>query len=50
MHAVPEMSAAIDSNFISGISTVEGKMLILLAIERLVSEALVEQSSADKVA
>jgi hypothetical protein len=25
-------------------------MLILLAIERLVSEALVEQSSADKVA
>jgi purine-binding chemotaxis protein CheW len=50
MQAVPEMSAAIDSNFISGISTVEGKMLILLAIERLVSEALVEQSSADKVA
>jgi purine-binding chemotaxis protein CheW len=40
----------VDPNFISGISTVEGKMLILLAIERLVSEALVEQSSADKVA
>ena len=50
MQAVPEMSAAIDSNFISGISTVEGKMLILLAIERLVSEALVEQPGADKVA
>lgn len=50
MQKVPEMSAAIDSNFISGISTVEGKMLILLAIDRLISDALVEQSSADKVA
>jgi purine-binding chemotaxis protein CheW len=50
MQQVPEMSAAIDSNFISGISTLDGKMLILLAIDRLISEALVEQSRADKVA
>jgi hypothetical protein len=44
------MSADIDSNFISGISTVDGKMLILLAMDRLISDALVEQSSPDKVA
>jgi purine-binding chemotaxis protein CheW len=50
LRAVPEVGSTIDAHFISGIATVEDRMLILLAIDRLVSDALAHPASADKVA
>ena len=50
LRAVPEMGSSIDGNFISGIATLDEHMLILLAIDAVVADALSEPASAAKAA
>lgn len=50
MRPVPEIGTAIDASFISGIATVDERMLILLGIDRLVSDALSDPSLNSRVA
>ena len=50
MRSVPEIGTPIDSNFIRGIATLDERMLILLGIDRLVSDALSDPTLADRVA
>ena len=50
LRAVPEVGSTIDAHFINGIATVDERMLILLAIDRLVTDALADPAAADKVA
>lgn len=42
LRAVPDVGASIDAHFISGIATLDERMLILLAIDRLISDALAD--------
>lgn len=50
LREVPEVGSSIDAHFISGIATVDERMLILLAIDRLVSDALADPAAVEKVA
>jgi purine-binding chemotaxis protein CheW len=50
LRAVPEVGSSIDGNFISGIATLDDHMLILLAIDAVVADALSEPASAAKAA
>jgi len=50
LRALPEVGASIDTHFISGIATQDERMLILLSIDRLVSDALGEPAAVGKVA
>ena len=50
LRPVPEVGSTIDANFISGRATVDERMLILLAIDRLVTDCLADPLAADKVA
>ena len=47
---VPEIGSSVDAHFIRGIATVEERMLILLAIDPLVADALAVSASAAQVA
>ncbi len=52
IRAVPELGATIDRKFLTGIGTLDERMLILLDIERLMTSAemgLVDQAEADEI-
>lgn len=49
----PQMGAALDADFLLGIGAIDGRMLLLLDIERLMSSdefGLIERSPADRLA
>ncbi|MFO1399843.1 MAG: chemotaxis protein CheW [Steroidobacteraceae bacterium] len=50
LRPVPEVGSTIDAHFISGIATVDERMLILLSIDRLVTDCLADPLATDKVA
>jgi purine-binding chemotaxis protein CheW len=50
LRAPPEMTGAIDTDFVRGLAMVEDKMLILLDVVRLVSTTLVDPATGSKAA
>jgi purine-binding chemotaxis protein CheW len=50
LRAPPEMAVTIDTDFVRGLAMVDDKMLILLDVARLVSNALVEPAAGTKAA
>jgi purine-binding chemotaxis protein CheW len=48
--APPEMTAAIDTDFVRGLAMVDDRMLILLDVERLISTTLADPASGSKAA
>jgi purine-binding chemotaxis protein CheW len=50
LRAPPEMSAAIDTDFVRGLAMVDDKMLILLDVARLVSNTLAADTAGIKAA
>jgi purine-binding chemotaxis protein CheW len=50
LRPVPEVGSTLDAHFISGIATLDGRMLILLGIDRLVIDCLADPVAADQVA
>ena len=50
LRPLPEVGSSIDAHFISGIATLDDHMLVLLAIDRLVTDCLADPTAADQVA